>query len=336
VTSPRVSVIVPAYNYAAYLPDALDSVIEQSFDDWECIVVDDGSTDDTAAVAQSYASRDRRIRLIRQDNRGVSAARNMGLRHATGAFIQFLDADDCLRPTKLERHVRFLTDYPQTDIVYGEVTYFTTAVPQREMRSRGGRLSRSLMAHVHGAGEALKKLEYYNFLAIHCALVRRTVFDRAGVFEETSRGCEDWDLWLRAAALGCRFDFDGDAPVAAVRSHPAGATVDAQRILSGLIAVAARFPETQAYRTLHRLPRAYEMALGVEMAQSGQRWRGSRRIWRATRGATEMLTALRWRFYAVGALVLSRSLFRALVRFPIPESALEYYRLLRSRRRTSS
>lgn len=336
MSPPRVSVIVPAYNYARFLPAALDSVVAQTFRDWECIVVDDGSTDDTAAVARDYALRDPRIRLIQQQNRGVSAARNCGLRNASAAFIQFLDADDRLYPKKLEDHVAYLDAHPETDIVYGEVTYFTTEAPDRAMKSRGGRLSRSLMAHVHGAAEALEKLEYFNFMAIHCALIRRSVFDRAGVFVESAHGSEDWDLWIRAAALGCRFDFDEGEPVAAVRSHASGATVDADRILNGLVDVAQRFPDTKAFQQLGRLPRAYAMAIGVHRAEQGEHRAGSRGIWAAARDATEPLTAWRWRVYAAGAAILPRRLFRALLAFPIPEQALEYYRALRSRRRTSS
>src|SRR5512142_2373135 len=94
-----VSVIVPVYNYGRYLPDALDSVIEQTYETWECLVVDDASGDDSAAVAERYAARDNRIRCIRQEsNRGVSAARNRGIAESRGAFVQFLDADDRLLP----------------------------------------------------------------------------------------------------------------------------------------------------------------------------------------------------------------------------------------------
>jgi glycosyltransferase involved in cell wall biosynthesis len=322
-----VSIVIPVHNYGRFLGDALDSVLAQTIADWECIVVDDGSTDDSASVASSYVNRDSRFTLIRQQQRGVSAARNAGLGRASGAFIQFLDADDRLHPTKLERHVAFLSAHPETDIVYGEVTFFRTEAPDVAMHSLGGRLSRSLMARVHGADEALRKLEHYNIMPINAALVRRTLFDRVGTFDETSRGCEDWDLWLRAAIAGAGFDFEDDGPVASVRAHGGSATRDAERMMNGLFSVARTFS------CKGRIPLIYQMASGVEAALSGRRRDGFRAIWSASNAATESLTAWRWRVYAIGALFLPGALYRRLVTFPIPERALEIYRSLR---RTSS
>src|SRR5688500_7201655 len=101
---PRVSVIVPAFNQARYLPETVDSVLRQSFKDFEVIIIDDGSTDDTPDVARSIL--DTRVQYARQANRGPSAARNAGLRHAVGEYIAFLDSDDILLPCHLETLVR--------------------------------------------------------------------------------------------------------------------------------------------------------------------------------------------------------------------------------------
>ena len=104
----KVSIIVPCYNQAVYLPNAIASLQAQTLADWECIIVDDGSTDNTAEVAANIALKDNRIRLIQQLNNGSASARDRGLREAKGEFIQFLDADDTIEPEKLERQVEFM------------------------------------------------------------------------------------------------------------------------------------------------------------------------------------------------------------------------------------
>src|SRR5207302_5302976 len=124
---PRVSVIVPSYNYAHFLPQTLRNVQSQSCADWECIVVDDGSTDNTAECVQNFAKTDARIRYVRQPNRGLSAARNTGLRHCRGDYVQFLDADDWIESHKLEKQADYLDRNPRVDLVYGSMRYFPDA-----------------------------------------------------------------------------------------------------------------------------------------------------------------------------------------------------------------
>src|ERR1043165_1519732 len=150
MTPPLVSVIVPAYNYARYLHDALASVRDQTYQAWECIVVDDASTDDTAKVAAEWAKADGRIRVVGHlMNKGLPAARNSGVAESRGALLQFLDADDRLLTEKLVRHVRFLEEHPETGVVYSEAGFFRDVDPERLTPSLHGTLSRSIMARVH-------------------------------------------------------------------------------------------------------------------------------------------------------------------------------------------
>lgn len=329
--SPRVSVIVPAHNYARYLPDALESVLAQSFGDWECLVIDDGSTDDTAIIAGRYADRDPRFHVIRHENRGLAAARNSGLRAARGELIQFLDADDRLLPAKLQHHVAFLDVHPATDIVYSEVAFFRDDDPSRLMPSLGGKLSRSIMARVEGNAEALRKLEHYNIMPVLAALVRRGAIERAGMFDEGVRAYEDWAFWIRCAVTGSAFSFAESAePLAAVRAHGASMSRDPRRMIDGLVDIAHAFVASDAARSWKRdrLPLAYELALGID-AQRDFRRAAMRRIWGAAGAASEGLTAIRWRLYAVSAL-LPRPLFLRIVTTPIPEAPFEMYRRLSS------
>jgi cellulose synthase/poly-beta-1,6-N-acetylglucosamine synthase-like glycosyltransferase len=325
----RASVIVPAYNYARLLPSALESVLAQTHTDWECLIVDDGSTDDTAPVADAFTRRDARFRYLHQENRGLAAARNRGIRNAGGDAVQFLDADDRLMPRKLEHHLAYLEAHPECDIVYGETAFFRSATPDVLMPSLNGRLSRSIMARVHGSAEALRLLEHFNIMPVPAALVRRRVFE-AVLFDEDARAVEDHGFWLRCAALGYRFDYCESAePLAAVRAHAASMSRDHVRMLRGLIAVAHAY-ERSGPPLNGRLPLIYEMALGVETAERGARIRGMRRILRAASNATESLTRLRWRLYAATALLLPRRMFVRFVATPIPERPFELYRKLRA------
>src|SRR3989442_11796350 len=111
-----VSVIVPSYNYGRFVGQALESLRAQTYPRWECIVVDDGSTDNTDAIVTAFAENDSRIKYIRQENQGLAAARNAGIVHSAGEYLQFLDADDLLESEKLERHVEFLEQHAEIDI----------------------------------------------------------------------------------------------------------------------------------------------------------------------------------------------------------------------------
>src|SRR6266550_6173469 len=136
---PLVSVIVPCYNYGHFVGDALDSVLAQTFENWECIVVDDGSTDKTKEVVTRYESKDSRIKYIYQRNHGLAASRNLGISLSKGAYIQFLDADDQIESRKLEFQSNVLQDAVDIDIVYGSVRFFETT----SMEERPGPLNES-------------------------------------------------------------------------------------------------------------------------------------------------------------------------------------------------
>ena len=122
-----VSVIIPTHNYARFLEEAINSLRGGTYSDWECVVVDDGSTDDTPALVATLAASDPRIVYVSQVASGPSAARNAGLATASGEFVQFLDADDLLGPRKLQYQLEIFGRHPEADIVYGGVRYFDTA-----------------------------------------------------------------------------------------------------------------------------------------------------------------------------------------------------------------
>jgi peptidoglycan/xylan/chitin deacetylase (PgdA/CDA1 family) len=191
-TSPapvRVSVIVPARNAGATLARTLASLLAQTDPSWQALIIDDGSTDDTARIAAEHAARDARLRVIPGPARGVSAARNCGLAQATASRVVFLDADDTLAATLLEQLGAALDAAPQADAAYCDNC---RVMPDGAMAP----------AHCEPtlADDPLAVFARYCGVAIHAVMVRREALQRAGGFDETLRTCEDWDLWQRIAA----------------------------------------------------------------------------------------------------------------------------------------
>jgi glycosyltransferase involved in cell wall biosynthesis len=177
--APLVSVIIPAYNRERLLPDALASVAAQGCDSLEVIVVDDGSTDGTARVAESH---DAPVRCVIQEHRGVSIARNRGLRESRGELIAFLDSDDLWPASSLAHRLDLLRANPGADIVYGK-TRVHNLVPQTTLRR-------------YRDGEAIHHPSFGSML------VRRTVFDRIGLVNETFDHSEDIEWLCRAKEAG--------------------------------------------------------------------------------------------------------------------------------------
>lgn len=188
--APTVSVVIPAYNVAWCVRKAIDSVLKQDWRDFEVIVVDDGSTDDTAAVLSSYGDK---IRIVRQSNGGMSNARNAGIRAALGEFIAFLDADDWWLPTKLGRQVALMRERP-------ELGFCSCAARVEDVEGKLLNLwgcppwHGSWLVYLFQGGASVPG-------SCSAVLARRDLVDAAGAFDETLRGAEDPDLWIRLAAI---------------------------------------------------------------------------------------------------------------------------------------
>jgi glycosyltransferase involved in cell wall biosynthesis len=228
-----VSVVVPCFNYGRFLSDSVRSLALQSYGKWECIIVDDGSTDDTPLVGARLSEADSRVTCVRQTNAGLSAARNAGIRLARGEFVQLLDADDVLEPEKLRVQVEFLEQRPEIDIAVGDAAFFdhgasTDVRPRPSQRPADGQEDGVLGALVSE-----------NICVIHAALVRRSVFDSVGLFDESLPAHEDWDFWVRCAARGHRFGFVSlGKDRALVRQH--GENMSASKDLMFRTAVSVR------------------------------------------------------------------------------------------------
>ncbi|MEA1947109.1 MAG: glycosyltransferase [Thermodesulfobacteriota bacterium] len=186
--NPLISVIIPTYNRGWIIKEAIDSVLAQDFKDFELIAVDDGSTDHTFSILKSYSDN---IIVIRQDNHGVSAARNRGIAEASGRFIAFLDSDDLWMPRKLKRQVDFFNSNPDACICQTEEIWIRNNMrvnpKKRHKKPRGIIFEPSLALCL---------------VSPSAVMIRRSLFKKVGGFDETLPACEDYDLWLR---ISCRY-----------------------------------------------------------------------------------------------------------------------------------
>lgn len=183
--SPTVSVIIPTFNRWPLVGAAIESVLAQSYGGFELIVVDDGSTDDTAEQLAQFGSR---LLILKQPNRGVSAARNFAVRHARGSYLAFLDSDDLWLPNKLAIQVAFIEQHPSVQICQIEETWIRNGVrvnPKAKHRKPSGDIF-------------IASLELC-LVSPSAVMLTRELFERVGGFDESLPVCEDYDLWLRIA-----------------------------------------------------------------------------------------------------------------------------------------
>ncbi|OCB76552.1 glycosyltransferase family 2 protein [Flavobacterium crassostreae] len=210
--TPKISVIVPCYKQAQFLDAALQSVLVQTYTNWECIIINDGSPDDTEKIARNWTTKDARFKYGYQPNGGLSSARNAGLKMATGHFIQFLDADDYLAPQKLEASInRINLDHGTNTVITNFRMFDTNPAQSSEPYCK---LSQQLFT--------LDKILYHwesSFtIPIHCGLFAASFFEKFR-FPEELRAKEDWVMWICLYKTNCKTGFI-DQPLALYRKNP--------------------------------------------------------------------------------------------------------------------
>jgi len=197
MVNPLVSIIVPNYNYGRFISETLRSILRQTFTDYEVIVIDDGSTDNSRDVVDHMASDfGERLTYIYQNNQGVSAARNKGIKTARGQYIAFIDADDIWLIDTLGKLVNFLENNPNISMVYGNTEFFDSSTYKSLGFDHG---NNSLK--IPYTGKCIDQLFIRgNFIPIMTTLTRREVFNSIGFFDVRFRVGEDLDMWLRLTA----------------------------------------------------------------------------------------------------------------------------------------
>jgi len=174
-----ISVVIPCYNQAQYLPDTLNSILAQTYQDWECIMVDDESTDNTPDIARQYMAKDNRFKYVRQKNRGLSGSRNTGLRMAQGEFVFSLDSDDMVDSKYMETALNLFISNPKIKLVYSTVHLF------------------GCYDEIWAGPKYSFETLLWNNILTPCAIFRKIDFERAGPYNENmKKGLEDWDFWL--------------------------------------------------------------------------------------------------------------------------------------------
>lgn len=203
-----VSIIITNYNYGHYLADAIKSVIAQSFHQWECLIIDDGSTDNSKAVLAPFLESDSRFVYVYQHNQGLAAARNKGLSLAKGKYIQFLDADDKIACSKLSNHTAFLESHSEVDIVYSRYYYFETEQPDILFTSKNKHQKAQLIWPTAQGNEMLAYLLVNNFTVVSAPLLRRAFIEEHKITFDTSYNTfEDWRFWIDCALANASFVF---------------------------------------------------------------------------------------------------------------------------------
>lgn len=231
---PKVSVIIPAYNHGRFLSETVSSVLAQTYQDFELVVVDDGSTDNTRQVVNIF--RDPKIKYLYQENRGLSAARNTGIHASAGEYIALLDSDDIWLPRKLELQVGLLDSHPAAALVYSDAYLFddqTGTITGRFLDGKGV-----------FSGKVLRHLLSIQFIKPSTAVIRRSVFETVGYFDESIREVQDRDMWLRIAR---QFDLEGiDMPLVKVRSHATNVSKNWEKVWQGRAIVMNKAARTLA------------------------------------------------------------------------------------------
>jgi glycosyltransferase involved in cell wall biosynthesis len=174
----------------------VDSALGQTYTKKEVIVVDDGSTDDIAEILQPYV-REQKIIYIHQENKGLPAARNTGIKASHGEFIALLDSDDIFLPNKIERQVAYLRQHPDCGVCYCDMYQFYEEEPERLLK---------LDYTYYSGDDVFPNLLRMNFIGPLTVVLRKSEIDRVGLFDETYRRSEDWEYWVRLAQHGVRFE----------------------------------------------------------------------------------------------------------------------------------
>jgi glycosyltransferase involved in cell wall biosynthesis len=260
---PLVSVVIPTYNRAHLIREALESVFSQTFKDYEVILIDDGSTDGTEAIIQEhYAGR---LRYVKQKNTGISGARNRGIALAKGKYVAFLDSDDRWLPEKLQKQFDYMEAHPKTGLL-------CTKLARYEIGGDG-------KMEICPAGfpkHFSELLEGPNFIPTTTTMVRRECFEKTGVFDPALQVAEDWDLWIRIGKvyeMHCLDDI-----LAEHRDHPQKTTRDLIKVYDGFWRFYAKNLRLhQEYlkdlKTYKRRAASFRYLLGTSLLKQGKRRR---------------------------------------------------------------
>ncbi len=240
----KVSIIIPTYNRAKFISRALDSVFNQTYRDFEIIVIDDGSIDNTKEILDLYKNK---IKYFYQTNRGSAAARNRGIKESSGIYIAFLDSDDYWVSEKLEEQVKTLDSHPNVGIVYSRMLIINNKGEKIGMKPAGV------------SGRNFKELlQVWGDLPTSTIMTRRDCFEKAGLFDTSLTTMEDIDMWIRIAKYYELYEIENKV-LAYYRRHEEQITRNKVKVYEGLVKI-----YTKIYNTYSEAPRGLMVKRIVE------------------------------------------------------------------------
>ncbi|MBE3092227.1 MAG: glycosyltransferase [Actinobacteria bacterium] len=256
----EVSIVIPAYNQDKFLGETLKSVLAQTFKDFECIIIDDGSTDKTKDIAGKYSD-GARVKYFYQENKGLAGARNTGIKLARGKYINFLDSDDLIYEYFLEHMVKKLDSHSDIDFL---------SCAWELIDEKGKKISSKIGPA--RSNNYLEDLILQNLFPVQAIMLKKSIFDDIGMFNENLSALEDWDMWLRVATKNYRFDVLDEVGVS-YRRHKKGMTLDIKRMTDNLYLFLDNFyqnnPNNIKYRQYAYLFQILNIYLYAEEAGNG-------------------------------------------------------------------
>ena len=238
----KISIIIPTYNSAQYICEAIESVLNQTYKDFEIIVVDDGSTDNTKEVIKPYLNK---IKYIYQQNSGPSAARNRGIKEAKGEYIAFLDADDIWLPQKLELQIKFMEKEKEVGLIFSDMILFNEKgiIKNSFLKEKlfFNKLSIKPLSSTEKViyDNVFNALLQENFIPTNTVIVKKECFNKVGFFDETLFSVEDRDMWLR---IGLFYDIGFiNFPLVLTRFHETNISANQELALKSRLKVMKKF-----------------------------------------------------------------------------------------------
>ncbi len=298
MSAPRFSVICPAYRATATLATTVESVLRQSFADLEMIIVDDGSGDGTPDIADRFAERDPRVRVIRQENSGTASARNTGIDAASGRLVSLIDNDDVWLPDYLQAVDAAFRSSPRAGLGFAEAWTYSERL--NRVHSLTTLSDLPPVADVLSGEQLTLALLRVNFVTASAATASREALEAAGTFEPTLSGSDDWDMWLRIGACGFGAVRVGRSPLVVLRDSEAQQSRDQLKMLSTAERTAVRARERAPEGSRERLAaQAYVDSLQPHL----------RRL-RSPSPAARLVTRLRGGAIAAKNRVVARRMWR--------------------------
>ncbi len=320
--NPLVSVIIPTYNFGHLLPFALDSLLAQTYSHWECLIIDDGSKDNTEEVVAAYLKKDPRFQYIKQQNSGPAHARNMGINKATGEYLQFLDADDLLNPEKLSFQINTLSEDANADIIYGPPLHFTTT---KNNPGEIGELypDKYKRPEISGSGKELVKTFLNVTFFPSAGIIKGSLVKRLNGLDADLIQSEDWDLFLRATQLGATFKYLADTPTNAkslIRAHDSNNTRNFFRLQYYVIKMRQKFAKNCTDAALLELNNSLllknlsdlEIQITLDL-ENGMRKQAIERSWKLFR----LYPTVRYMVLMLASIFAPAGLYRSVSRFSI-------------------